>query len=623
MNMACSRQEEKASPQAPRAVILGMDGLDPGTMASLMGRGLLPNFSLLAGRGAFVPLQTANPPQSPVAWTSMATGNNPGRHGVFDFLSRDPKSYLPRLAITRSSSSRLGAPSFEKVFAGRPFWDILAEAGIPVTVLRWPLSFPPGAGKGKLISGMGVPDIKGGLGRYTLFTDRPDLAPGMDPNKVVALAQGKVLRSGIPGPLKSGLTGTKEVSEPFSLVPDMKTKTAALSVCGREYRLSEGQWSPWVPLRFSLGLGRSVSALCRFYLLSLSPWVSLYLSPVCVDPSDPCFPISRPGSYAPEIAAELGPFHTLGIPEDTKAVTENVLSPEAFLAQCAEILAEQEALLFRELSRLSSGVLANVFFTTDRIQHIFTAATEPDHPAHAELAAYGGVIGDWYARMDAILGRVLSRVDEQTLVMVCSDHGFAPFVTSVNLNTFLVEKGYMALTRRPGPADSEGGPLFEYVDWDRTRAYALGLSGVYLNLEGREGRGIVSAGQYRELAEKLAADLEGFRDPATGQSPIARAYLRGNVYSGPETEKAPDILAGFARGYRMSWQSALGGCPAQVLAPNTEKWTGDHCMDPAAVPGVCFASRKLARAEARITDIAPTLCAFFGLRPEMDGTSLL
>ena len=625
LTMACSKPEKKNANLAKKAVVLGMDGLDPGAMASLMGRGLLPHFSRLAGQGSFVPLATANPPQSPVAWTSMATGNNPGRHGVFDFLVRNPETYLPGLAITRPKRSLSGvfSPSFEKVYAGEPFWEILARAGVPATVLRWPLTFPPGPGPARVLAGMGVPDVKGGLGRYTLFTDRPELPQGMDPGKCVRVEGGRVVRARIPGPMAGGLTGAREASEPFSVEKDAKTRSAVLTVQGRTYALRENHWSPWVPVRFSVGLGRTVPALCRFFLIEASPGFSLYLGPVCVDPADPCFPISNPKGYAPEIAAGLGSFHTLGIPEDTKAVTENCLSLEAFREQCDEIIREQEDLLRLELGRFSAGLLACVFFTTDRIQHVFQAAWDPSHPSHGMFAGYKGVMEDCYVRMDKILGWVLDRVDEKTLLLVCSDHGFAPFSTSVNVNTWLAENGYMTLTRKPGPADTEGGPLFDYVDWSRTRAYALGLSGIYVNLAGREGKGIVTPAGYAGLVEGLCRDLEGLKDPATGVSAVRRAYARDDVYRGPETEHAPDILAGFERGFRMSWQSALGGCPRGVLAPNLLKWTGDHCMDPHAVPGVCFSNQKLARPLARITDVAPTVCRFFGLAPDMDGESLL
>jgi predicted AlkP superfamily phosphohydrolase/phosphomutase len=217
--------------------------------------------------------------------------------------------------------------------------------------------------------------------------------------------------------------------------------------------------------------------------------------------------------------------------------------------------------------------------------------------------------------------------------MIVSDHGFHSWRKAVHLNTWLVQKGYMTLQGQvPGEKKLDdlfgGGEFWENVDWSRTRAYAMGLGQIYFNLRGREGRGIVSPGQeYTALAGELSVRLRNeLIDPDSGQPIVRAVYKRDDVYSGEYLGDASDLQVGFEEGYRVSWQTTLGGSPQGIVEPNIRKWSGDHGgYDFATTAGVLVTNRPLLDGAPRIIDIAPTVLQFFGITPPagLDGKALL
>jgi predicted AlkP superfamily phosphohydrolase/phosphomutase len=250
----------------------------------------------------------------------------------------------------------------------------------------------------------------------------------------------------------------------------------------------------------------------------------------------------------------------------------------------------------------------------------------------AMAAKYGDSIERVYRRCDQLVGEVLQRIDPGTLVFVLSDHGFHSFKYGVNLNTWLVDNGFIARQGRPlgdktlNDMFGGGGQFWEGVDWTRTRAYSLGLGQIYFNLKGREGQGIVNPGEdYKRLADELSAKLLTMTDPKTGQRIVRSVYKRDDVYSGPYMANAPDLQVGFEDGYRVSWQTSLGGSPPGLVYPNMRKWSGDHCsFDYQTIPGSLISNRPLSGDQARIIDIAPTVLKYFGIPipKEMDGKPL-
>ena len=607
-----------------RVIVLGMDGLHPPLVERLMDEGRLPSFSRLREAGAYRRLATSNPSQSPVAWSTLATGCNPGGHGVFDFIRRNPKKYLPELAILKINPKNpfnRRENMFLPVRQGKAFWAAASEAGIPTTVIRWPLTLPPEPVSGRMLSGLGVPDLHGSLARYTLFTTRtitPTEAEELKGTVVHVPSGARKAFVNIPGPERSRL--------PLEIATDGDAGTVTLSLAGQQLFLKPGEWSEAVQLRFRVRIVKKLSTQVRFYLRSITPELTLYLSPLEVDPRDPAYVITHPDDYAAELAEAIGPYHTLGMPEDTNALQDGLFKPGGFLALCDAVSNEREAMFRHELNRFDEGLLAFVFDTSDRIQHAFWSTQDPDHPAYDPAFAekWGHVIPETYERLDRALAEALEAADEKTHVIVVSDHGFGSFRRAVHLNAWLVENGYMTL--KSDDLEARKTPLYKTVDWSRTRAYAVGFCSIFLNLNGREGCGVVSPGEEAEnLKRELAARLASLKDPRSGSDAIAQVYDATKIYSGPAMAEAPDLVVGFAAGYRASWQTAVGAGAECVFEDNTESWCGDHIFDPSLVPGIFFSNRPVAVNHAHVADIAPTVLETLKVSrpPEMEGRPLL
>jgi predicted AlkP superfamily phosphohydrolase/phosphomutase len=613
-----------------RIIVLGIDGIDPGLAEQFMQQGDLPHLSALRQRGSYSRLATSNPPQSPVAWCDIGTGTDSGTHGIFDFIQRNPKNYLPDLSILkvrRANNPAAGETVFEAPCRARFFWEYTAAAGIPSYAIRWPMTFPPAAGNSTLLSGLGVPDIKGDLGRYTCFSTKPqDTASAGEDRVVRLLFNGATAEAEISGPHNAQ---ERETAIPFTISTSNKT-AVSITIGQQTFSLQPGEWSGWIELEFPASASRSISAAAKFYLVSIEPQITLYLSPLQINPVNPYFPLSSPAGFSRELADAIGgPYYTQGIPEDTKPLTEGVIGDDAFIELCEHIMAEREQMLRHCLGKFTDGVFSFVIDTTDRIQHIFWRFLDTRHPLYEKKGAqkYGGIIRDYYKRADKIIGEIVrGHVDDKTLLLVLSDHGFTTFRKGVNLNRWLIENNYMTLREEPDPDDKEGGSLFKHVDWRRTSAYALGFSSIYLNLKGREASGMVQPGsEAEELAQKIARDLLSLKDPSSPDSVIKQVYAANALYTGEYRAEAPDLVVGFNAGYRMSWQTAIGGAPRSLLEPNRKQWSGDHIVDPSVVPGVLFCNRKISAESSRSLDIAPTVLTAMGISPpaEIKGKSSL
>ncbi|MBI5741754.1 MAG: alkaline phosphatase family protein [Nitrospirae bacterium] len=614
-----------------KVILLGMDGLDPKITGQLMKEGSLPNFFRLSRMGGFSPMITSNPAQSPVAWASIATGNNPGYHGVFDFLNRRVADYMPELGIFKVNPRNVFGKReamFLPVMQGNSFWDHTTDHGIPSTVLKWPMTFQPRQTKTKLYSGLGVPDIRGGLGKYTFYTTRevPENAEGHD--KIVRLhMNGGTIKTHVFGPNIAKLMSRELARDDMTIRILAGNGAIEIDIDGRKFQLGKDKWSEWVEVRFKLGMMKTASGIVKFYLKQVSPDIELYMTAVQVNPRDPAFVISSPDDYVKELSDSLGCFYTLGMPEDTKALEEGRTDEEAFIAMCDEIVDEQEKMLWHELDGFKEGLLAAAFFSTDRIQHIFWVTRDPGHPLYDKAYAekYGHVIDDYYRKMDGILGEVMKRVDAGTALMVFSDHGFTTFRRAVHINSWLAQNGFMALTQKVSEDDKEGGGLFQYVDWKKTRAYSLGFGSIYLNIKGRERHGIVAPGaDALSTAEQIAEKLVILTDPKDGHEAVKNVYRRDLIYSGGQADNAPDLVVGFQDGYRASWQTAVGGAPARIFEDNLKKWSGDHIVDPSIVPGILLTNFNMNREGASLVDIAPTVLSCFGMSASgMEGKTLI
>lgn len=609
---AVFRRRRTGRPLARRVVVVGLDGLDPAVAARLMDRGELPALTSLRASGTFAQLGTTCPPISPVAWSSFATGVNPGKHNIFDFLGRDLRTCRPELSSTRIATGRRGpwrrqVSEIELRRKSKPFWTILGEHGVFSTILRVPITFPPEPFRGLLLSGMCVPDLRGTQGSSTVFESgaRTGATSSTGGIRIPVTVNGGRIRTSLPGPPSDG--GSLDV--PVEIRLATSPGSAELRVCGQTLRLKAGAYSDWAPLTFGRGL-RRVHGICRFLLQSTAPEFRLYVTPIQIDPERPAMPISHPPYYAAYLGKLHGPFATLGLAEDTWALSEGVIDEAAFLQQTCDIHAEREEIFFEALKHVRRGVCCCVFDATDRIQHMFHGCPDP------------AAVENVYRQADALVGRTLKEVDDQTVLLVVSDHGFTSFRRSVHLNAWLAREGFLAV--KP---DGSGAEYLAGVDWGKTVAYSFGLSGIYLNMKGREAQGVVAGEAARkELKRDIAKRLSALVDPASGQRAIRTVYDADDVYRGPYRDNGPDLIVGYESGYRASWDTAVGKTGGEVFADNTKAWSGDHCVDRALVPGVFFCNRKvdLAAGPPQITDLAPTILHLMGIaKPaHMDGAVL-
>jgi predicted AlkP superfamily phosphohydrolase/phosphomutase len=578
-----------------KVLVLGIDAMDPRIFESLKSK--LPNFSSLK---TYHELKTTVPPETPVAWSAASTGTNPGKYGIFDFINRDPETYLPKLNLAEERPG-LGKTEYICAMKGEPFWKILNENGIKTTVIRWPVTFPAEKIDGRMLSGLGVVDLKGLLNSYSFYTDDEKELEKEGKEKVVLvdIKEGRI-ETYLSGPLARKGNDIVDVRTPIKIKVDGNKIT--ISVDGKDYELEQDKWSEIIKVKFKVGMFREISGILNFHLISTAPF-KLYASSVQIDPEDQVVDITHPKDYGKELVEKIGPFYTLGMPEDTKAVTEEKMGEDVFLQQVNQIEEERRKIFFYELDRFEKGLYAFAFDSGDRLKHIFWDRGIPKE------------IEDYYVEKDKFLGEVLKKLGDTKLI-IFSDHGFSSFEKQVNLNSWLVKEGYMEIT-------SDDGSLFEFVNWSKTKAYSLGFTSVYLNLKDREGKGIVEQAEKNKLIDEIVFKLKDLRDG--GKKVFTEVYKGTEIYTGEYSYLAPDIVVGFSIGYRMSWRSAVGALDKEIISENKKKWKGDHLIDRSHVPGVLFTNFEIKKANPEITDIAPTVLALFGVEipDNMDGRSLV
>jgi predicted AlkP superfamily phosphohydrolase/phosphomutase len=627
------RTRAHAKARVRRFVILGLDGLEPSLVERFMAEGKLPNFAKLKEQGSFMRLGTTAPPLSPVAWSSFLTSCNPGKHNIFDFLTRDTHNYLPLLSSVRISGPQrtmkvgpyripLGKPDIRLLRKGKPFWNTLGEHGVFSNILRVPITFPPEKFRGVLLSAMCVPDLRGSQGTFSYYSTASSVEEEYIGGEQIRVQRdGDVVRSHLVGPENTFKDKAGAMRCPFE-VRITGHGTAVLKVSGETVPLKLGEYTPWVKVTFRPGLGVKVRGICEFLLLEIEPEFRLYVTPIQIDPNNPAMPISQPTVFATYLSKLLGTYATLGLAEDTWGLNARVLDDEAFLHQCLETDGEREKMFLDALEKTRHGLCVCVFDGPDRIQHMFWRYLDEQHPArHGQ----GGrerrnAIEEMYVRMDRLVGETMRRCnDRHTVLAVISDHGFSPFRRGIDLNRWLEENGYLKL--------KEGGRGQKYlagVDWSQTKAYCLGLAGIWLNVRGREAQGIVEPTDAAALRQEIIGKLGGLRDEQAGEVAITRVFDAHQIYRGPYSQAAPDLIIGYNRGYRVCWEAAIGQPTDTLFHDNTKAWSGDHCIDPKLVPGIFFCNRRIGTEQPHLTDLGATVLDMFGVRTpsHMDGRPL-
>ncbi len=388
----------------------------------------------------------------------------PGGHGIFDFIHRDPKTLQPYFSASRVEPPKhgihlgnwiipLGGGTADQLRQGKAFWETLDDYGVPNTIFRMPSNFPPVKSKGHTLSGMGTPDLRGSYGTFSFYTDDPMTAAGaVEGGQIIPVrVEESQVVANLIGPDNTFRKGSPPTLEPFTVSIDPLEAVAKFTVQDQKFVLREGEWSDWIHIEFQLipFIG-NVKGICRFYLKQAHPRFELYVSPINIDPADPALPLSTPKNYARELSEEVGEFYTQGISEDTKALSAGVLGDKEYLEQARTVLAEHRQIFDAEFPKFQSGLFFFYFSSLDLNSHMFWRLIDPQHPEYdAALAAqFGSALPEFYQQIDQVLGEVLQRMDDHTTLLVLSDHGFAPYNRSFNLNTWLLKHGYITLKRR-------------------------------------------------------------------------------------------------------------------------------------------------------------------------------
>ncbi len=604
-----------AHARVKKVIFLGLDGLDPKLTERFLLEGKLPNLAKLKEQGSYSRLRTTFPALSPVAWSTFATGVNPAKHNIFDFLNRNMKSYVPELAAAKVHKparilklGRLRIPlsqaHVELKRKSQPFWKLLGQQQIGSTIIRVPITFPPDKFNGRLLSAMSTPDLRGTQGSFSQFTTRIGAATFESGSRYPLKRTAEGFEGTLEGPEDALLENGGTMQIPFRIRID--GKTPVIDIQDGSFKLEPGAYTPWVKLKFKAALGIKVNGIARFLVTETTPHFSVYVSPIQIDPEKPALPISHPPYYAAYLAKLIGTFSTLGMAEDTWALNEGVIDEDEFLKQSYLLMEEREAMFRNALAKTRRGVVACVFDTSDRVQHMFYRFLHEDQSG----SPYAGTIADLYQRMDRLVGLALEHVDPDTVLFVLSDHGFCSFHRGINLNAWLRDNGYLVMENGAKESDR----YFKGVDWSRTRAYTLGLGGLYLNLKGREAQGVVNPGAEAEaLKQEIIDKLKNLQDTERGATGIRTVYATNALYRGPYLAEAPDLIVGYNEGYRTSWDAAVGKVTADVFEDNCKAWSGDHSVDPELVPGVLFSNRKIEAQDPGIEDMAPTVLQLFGV----------
>lgn len=491
--------------------------------------------------------------------------------------------------------------------------------------------------------------------KSSLTTERNDLQEsGSDPDRLKEL----VALVG-DGRRSFGNRDLLNTSVPLSATW-AKGSSVDLTVAGVAQSIALNHWSDFYQVEFPWHPSYSTWALVRFWVEEREGELEIFASPLQIDPQHPTpgSRISWPANFAADIESRIGRFETLGWACQTHAVKDAELSDDAFLADIEFTLGWRTKLLKDAIDQGDWKVLFHFFGTPDRICHMLMRHMDPLHPQYDEAEANrivhhfgqdfalkdsGLVI---YKEMDKIVGYVLDDVLlEEDVLMIVSDHGFDSFRRQVDLNAWLAHEGFMALANKsalgfPKTAKEMSKSTLKFIDWRESQAYSVAIGKIYLNMKGREAKGVVTDEEADAVLKEISDRLYAMTDPDSGEKVVKKVYLRDDLYSGPyvhrsETggEGAAEITIDFYPGYRASWSVTGGGItltdgenedgdkiavPGAFIYDNDYAWSGDHCgVDIMEVQGIFFSNRQLALPSGDTwydaTHLAPTVLDLQGV----------
>lgn len=646
-------------PAVPGVFVLGVDGMDPVITQRLIDEGKLPHIKALVAQGGFQALGTINPPQSPVAWSSFVTGLDPGGHGIYDFVHRDPAKYLPVSSATApvhdtGSAIEIGGYYFPiggetpaNNRGGVPFWDLLHQRGVDVEVYRIPGNYPPPESDAKVLAGMGTVDMRGGYGVYTWFTDQPVPNRNEIKGDVQLVTVEDYDLDGTPDSVRASVKGPPDIfrlppgqipgdddylTAPVQFWLDPEADAVMIETAADTAVLREGEWSDWMTVSFDALPGGMMpfEAVVRFYAKELRPGFVVYASPVNISAASPAQPITTPDDFATDLYDLLGHYYTQGMPEETNALKDKLFTDDDYLSQVALVQEDTEEMLDLALARFQPGDFTFVYVSDVDLQcHMLWRHGDPKHLDAPHHPAYEPVsaeqhrldIENFYRAVDHHVGRIQQMLPPDATLLVMSDHGFQPYTREVHLNSWLRDNGWLVMK----DGKTEGQIALGDVDWSKTRAYNIGFNAIYLNVEGREAQGIVKPADADRVMDELSQALLGVTDPKDGRKVVRRMFKAKEVYAQTRIAEAPDLVIGYDAGYGNSDASTLGEIVPDWIGDNTSRWSGNHLMDPEVVPGVILSNRPIPAGSYDLLDVTTTVLSHYGVpnAPGMTGAPIL
>ena len=563
-----------------KTIIIGLDAFDPKFFEKLHDQGKTPNLSKYVQANHYSRFKITNPAQSEVSWTSIATGQNPGGHGMFDFVHRNPKNYGIHVSLLPTKKSLVGL-QFAYPHEAETIFDYAVDRGYPATSLWWPATFPARlTSPVQSIPGLGTPDINGKLGVGILYS--ADKIKENVPQKtqlegLIPASNSGIFTGKLKGPVRTKGNKTEETSIDFTL--EFTDNDHAVFTLGKKISLNLklGEWSPAFETGFKMGFLITLKTVTRVILTQGIDNPRLYFLPLQIHPMSSAWPYGSPRNFVKSTWDLAGPYLTLGWPQDTTGLDEGIINDRQFLALCDSILETKEKVLNAQIQRFQEGILGIVFDTLDRVQHMFWK----NHP---------DIIESWYIKLDGLVGRIENQIKasnhSDTQILIMSDHGFSNFDYKVNLNKWLVDQKYLS------PMHKLESSNLEQVNWGESQAYAIGLNSLYLNQSGREAKGVITPEQKSAVLEKISSSLLDWKGP-DGKQVVSSVRKNSEAFEGPLAHLGPDLVIGYAPGYRASADTGIGKWTNHSIEENHDHWNADHCIDPEAVQGVIFRNQDL------------------------------
>jgi predicted AlkP superfamily phosphohydrolase/phosphomutase len=291
--------------------------------------------------------------------------------------------------------------------------------------------------------------------------------------------------------------------------------------------------------------------------------------------------------------------------------------PELFFERVNRITDEMAEICLYLLQEEKWDFFMSVFMGLDRIHHFFWKYIDPSHPQFEENV-FSRLVKDFYIKVDRIVSRFLKSVDENTVVMVLSDHGFCPIYREVIINNYLEEQGFLVTN-------------VGKVDLEKSKAVSYGYGDIWLNVRGREPRGLLDLTKdYDSTRTEISGELKKIE--VDGEKPIKDVKKREELWWGAYLNEAPDLNIIFNVGYQAARRPEITEKnKLKRYVNDNPRWSGGHdgTHDPSDVPGVIGVLGPSIHGgkevQVHLWDVAPTILQLMKIPipADMDGRPLL